>query len=95
MENKLVILKKQYNFLRIETDKIAVNEYGMDKDGGFPSKEKLKDYIFNNRSKLEELNIIRNQIESLEWELMTPEERERKLEVARKIKAKTSGNQNQ
>ncbi len=62
---------------------------------GFETSEELENYrkkIHNERVEYFE-NL--KQIETLEWELMTPEEKERKLEIARKIKAKTSGNQNQ
>ena len=68
--------------------------------------EILKSIIFINYNTIEEINENRKKnkdsfdeyynnlkkIEELEWELMTPEERERKLEVAKKIRAKTSGN---
>ena len=62
---------------------------------GFKTDEELDNYrkkIHNER--VEYYDNIKK-IEELEWELMTPEERARKLEVAIKIRAKTSGNQDQ
>lgn len=62
---------------------------------GFETSEELKNYRNDNLEVFKEYQRNYEEIQALEWELMTPEERERKLEVARKIKAKTSGNQNQ
>lgn len=62
---------------------------------GFKTEEELDNYRKKIHSERVEYYNNLKKIESLEWELMTPEERERRLEVTKKVRAKTSGNQSQ
>lgn len=54
----------------------------------FKTSEELKKYRDKNMGFYEEGKNLFEQIRQLEWELMTPEEKAKKLEVQQKIRAK-------
>ena len=87
IENK----QKEYNDLKIKLDDLAKKRYGMDDYGGFPSKEKFNLFVKENKNDLEKLKSLREQIQQLKWELMTPEEQEKEKEVLRLMKEKREG----
>ena len=57
----------------------------------FKSKKEGAKYIKKNYTKLSRLNDIEKEIERLEWELMSPEEKEQYLEEERISKLKREG----
>ncbi len=58
---------------------------------GFDTSEELQKYKEKNREVFEEYYDIGEQIEQLEWELMSPEERKAEEETLRLMKEKRQG----
>lgn len=91
MKEQLIKIKNEYQNLKEKLDKIATKDYGMDEHGGFPSISKFDLYIEKNKLNLEKLKSLREQIEQLEWKLMTPEEQKAEKELIEKMKLKREG----
>lgn len=83
--------KKEYQELKDKLDEIAKKNYGMDDYGGFPSRLKFNSYVEKCQKDLEKLKLLREQIQQLEYELMTPKEREEYDEYRRLSKLKAEG----
>ncbi len=81
MKNKLKALTEMKNRL---------NELQPVVSKGFKTDEELSNYKKENELLFNEYYNLYKQIEQMNWELMSPEQKERKLEVVNKIKAKSS-----
>ena len=79
IKEKLKHLESEINVLKLKYNY----------SNGFDDKKDLQEFISDNKEILEESKRLKEKIKTLEWELMTPEEQARKLEVKRKIIAKT------
>lgn len=78
-EEKLIELKKRLEELTIITSK------------EFKTSEELKRYVEENKHVYEEAHDIHKQVNQLEWDLLTPEEKARKEERKKLSKLKREG----
>lgn len=57
----------------------------------FKTSKELQIYLKKHESEYKKANDLEKQIEQLEWELMTPEERKKEEEIIEKMKLKREG----
>ncbi|MUV03316.1 hypothetical protein GN157_06295 [Flavobacterium rakeshii] len=81
----------EYNNLKKELDAIAEKNYGRDLTGGFPSEDVLEAYINANRAALKRLNLLREQVEKLSYESLSPEKKAEEDSALKKMKLKRKG----
>ncbi|MFL9839213.1 hypothetical protein ABS768_17030 [Flavobacterium sp. ST-75] len=81
----------EYNNLKKELDVIAEKNYGRDLNGGFPSEDMLQAYINANRTTLERLKLLREQVGKLRYESLNPERKTQEDSSLKKMKLKRKG----
>lgn len=83
----ILILNERLKKIESEIDALKLN---YNYNNGFKNKIDLQQFISDNKTILEEANILRKQVKTIKWELMTPDEKAHKIENIRKVLTKTS-----
>ena len=87
-KKELKKLKENYKLLKEEIDKIKL---AYNYDEGFSNSNDFDSFVKDNKAKLKEANELLERIKSIEWELMSPEERKKIEEQRRLSKLKREG----
>jgi len=86
---KLLRIEEKLKNIQSEIDSLKLN---YNYNNGFDNKTDLRQFINDNKGILEESNNLKKEIKQLKWDLMTPEEQAKRLELERKIIAKKRKN---